>query len=85
VEKTDDATAAIVRGAYATAAADARSAHSLNPAAPDPLYALGLAESLRGRLVVVEGERALARRFDSLLDFAGADSFAGARYAGAEP
>jgi hypothetical protein len=58
-EKTGDATAAIVRGALSTAASDARSAHSLNPLAVDPLYALGLAEGLRGHLG--EAERAYAR------------------------
>ena len=36
-----------------------------------------LAESLRRRLVLVEGDPALARRFDRLFDFEGADRFAG--------
>ena len=40
-----------------------------------------LTESLRRRLVRVEGERALARRFEALFDFEGADSFtAGAEH-----
>jgi DNA-binding HxlR family transcriptional regulator len=37
-----------------------------------------LRQALRSRLVLVEGDRALARRFDRLLDFAGAeDSYTG--------
>ena len=59
VRKTDDANAAIGRLDFANAAADARSAHSLNPLALGPLYALGLAETLRGRLA--EAQRAYAR------------------------
>ncbi len=59
VRKTDDANAAIGRLDFANAAADARSAHSLNPLALEPLYALGLAETLRGRLA--EAQRAYAR------------------------
>ena len=35
-----------------------------------------LAEALRGRLLAVEGDRELARRVETLLDFAAADSFA---------
>jgi DNA-binding MarR family transcriptional regulator len=36
-----------------------------------------LAEALRQRLVVVEGERELARRFETLFEFAGSESFTG--------
>lgn len=36
-----------------------------------------LAEALRRRLVLVEGERELARRFEALFDFEGAESFTG--------
>jgi Flp pilus assembly protein TadD len=59
VRKTDDANAAIGQLDFARAAADASSAHSLNPLALDPLYALGLAETLRGRLA--EAQLAYAR------------------------
>lgn len=57
--KTDDAYAAMDRGAYSAAAGDARSARSLNSLALDPLFALGTAESLRGRPLAAE--RAYAR------------------------
>jgi len=40
--KTEDAYAAIERGAYSTAVGEARSAHSLNSLAVEPLFALGL-------------------------------------------
>jgi hypothetical protein len=36
-----------------------------------------LEDALRKRLVPVEGERELARRFQALLDFEGAESFTG--------
>jgi len=57
--KTEDAYAAYGRGAYETAVSDAKSAHSLNSLAVGPLFALGFAESARGRLA--EAERAYAR------------------------
>jgi tetratricopeptide (TPR) repeat protein len=57
--KTDDAYASIERGAYSAAAGDARAAHSLNSFAVEPLFALGLAESLRGN--TSEAERSYAR------------------------
>ena len=41
-----------------------------------------LAESLRRRLVLVEGERGLARRFEELFDFEGAESFTGGVHEG---
>jgi DNA-binding HxlR family transcriptional regulator len=41
-----------------------------------------LAESLRRGLVVVEGGRELARRFEGLFDFEGTESFTGARQDG---
>ncbi len=49
-----------------------------------------LGPSLRQRLVLVEGERDLARRFDGLFDFEGGDSFTGGarhngRIVGAQP
>ena len=47
-EKTLDAYAAMDRRAFASAAERARSAHSLNSLAVEPLYALGEAETFRG-------------------------------------
>jgi O-antigen ligase len=58
-EKIDDAYAAIGRYAYGDAVDDARSAHSLNSLAVEPLFVLGLAENLRGDAVAAE--RAYAR------------------------
>jgi hypothetical protein len=58
-EKTLDAYAAMDRAAYGSAADHARSAHSLNSLAVEPLYALGEAELLRGNLE--EAERWYAR------------------------
>jgi hypothetical protein len=57
--RTEDAYAAIERGAYSAAAGDARDAHSLNSLAVGPLFALGLAQSLGGHLD--EAERTYAR------------------------
>jgi O-Antigen ligase/Tetratricopeptide repeat len=59
VRKTEDAYASIERGAYSAAAGEARSAHSLNSLAVEPLFALGLAESFRGHITAAE--RAYAR------------------------
>jgi hypothetical protein len=59
VEKNSDALAAIGRSAFSQAADEARSAHSLNSLTVEPLFTLGLAESLRGNLR--EAERAYAR------------------------
>jgi hypothetical protein len=58
-QKTEDAYAAIDRSALSAAASDARAAHSLNSLAVEPLFALGLAESLRGHPAAAE--RAYAR------------------------
>jgi hypothetical protein len=58
-EKNADALAAMDRRQYAAAASDARSAHSLNSLAVDPLFTLGLAEKLRGDIDAAE--RAYAR------------------------
>jgi DNA-binding HxlR family transcriptional regulator len=41
-----------------------------------------LGDALRQRLIVLEGDRELARRFEALLDFSGANSFTGGRHAG---
>ena len=54
-EKTLDAYAAMDRRAYESAADRARTAHSLNALAVEPLYALGEAETLRGNLEEAEG------------------------------
>jgi O-antigen ligase/polysaccharide polymerase Wzy-like membrane protein/tetratricopeptide repeat protein len=61
-EKTLDAYAAMDRRAYETAADEARSAHSLNSLAVDPLFALGEAETLRGNLDEAESWYARAVR-----------------------
>lgn len=58
-EKNADALAAMDRGAYVSAASRARAAHSLNSLAVEPLFTLGLAESLRGNADAAE--RAYAR------------------------
>jgi tetratricopeptide (TPR) repeat protein len=47
-QKVDDAYAAIERGAAAAAVSDAKTAHSLNPAAVDPLLVWAAAEHARG-------------------------------------
>jgi hypothetical protein len=45
-----------------------------------------LAESLRRRLVLVEGERELTRRFEALFDFEGEESFTeGTRHKPGQP
>ena len=61
-ERTVGAYAAMDRRAYESAADRARSAHSLNSLAVDPLYALGEAETLRGNLEEAEGWYARAVR-----------------------
>jgi O-Antigen ligase len=61
-EKNSDALAALNRLAYARGVSAARAAHSLNPLAVEPLFTLGLAESLRGNLAGAERSYARAVR-----------------------